>query len=61
MDLLKGGYVNEIKLLVLIVFNLLEVKGIFLKFNVEEVKFVDVDEFRGVWVRELFDKKEFKI
>lgn len=61
MDLLKGGYVNEIKLLVLIVFNSLEVKGIFLKFNVEEVKFVDVDEFRGVWARELFDKKEFKI
>lgn len=59
MDLLKGGYVNEIKLLVLIVS--LEVKGIFLKFNVEEVKFVDVDEFRGVWARELFDKKEFKI
>lgn len=60
VDLSKGGHVNEIKPSAPTVSNSLEVKGTSPKSNVEEVKFVDADEPRGVWARESPDKKELK-
>lgn len=60
VDLSKGVHVNEIKPSALTVSSSLEVKGISSKSNVDEVKFADVIEPRGAWVKETTERKEPK-
>ena len=60
VDLSKGGHVNEIKPLAPTMSSSVEVKGISLKSNVEEVKFADAVEPRGTWAKESPEKKELK-
>lgn len=60
VELSKGVHLNEIKQPAPTVSSSVEVQGISLKSNVEEVKFVDVVEPRGAWAKESTERKELK-